>query len=1213
MFKKRKPLPKPLQKQQQETKNSVEAILVRDVNILRNLLNYDFTAIPQPIQGQLIVLYGLYQNDLKFLIISIIDIIHDAHHSRDPAAHCYKLPLFQLVVCNIFGISYDLYNYILRTVIPVSQSVLIRLLQNTTGIRGTAADAYFTLQANIQNNPQNVPGQPPLITCTIVRDNVGLGQALINEILTHGFQIVYRQTQCMILDAVSVPNPNYPELDTYIAHDPVPQKIVTNRLFPGSVGITVTGSRNTSYNAMFQYNAPPNAVAFAVAAAAAVQVNHSPDAAARAGILLPTAAAILNYATTAAHTTPNFVLNFPWNPMSNPLVGFKPVICDNPGPSIEPNPNPITALPSNRPKNCAFRLAVAEGAVGGIGVGRLVAADPTSQEAVEQIIDANARLYILYDRLARAVAGGVPVGFQHLTLQEYILFKLAGDFSYCLYVIATYFTFVSTSDIISGLRLSLLGINLLFSMIEGFYVFYTAITPQILRQQVVAQYIPMVLNLIFRKCKVEKKKVVKRLCIKNKISINKKIKFPRQSPRLIGLVPGPGLHGGGHGQSGGVTPSSFAKMLVQAIKNYLFNTKKSPLIEPVAKPKISPENLELLVSVLKTQFNIFKNQLDNFEKEGKFCIASNSTNDYKRYCKEIIEFLNCIIDIMSSTECIQDFTTNCSGKSYEECIKSMSSYVLMFPFIFDTETSSWYLNYTYPFSVCLNEYILSLLDSQSNGSVNSEIIKKIINFVSKLKKIAYIERDITPLEYGKNIPFNNAVSLVIMDKCKEESTESLKKFIGDDKLYKENTKLQLTKFDDKSLRTFIEKLSHLIPKDTSDDTSVDEVKSEDTGDDTNVVEVTSEDKGDDTEYFKEIDNFFQNFVVDNNILYEDFVKELVSFLIQSNNIIREGIFSVIKFILLFQSFDNIALCSYTVIKTIIEALLTREYSSKSFAAINNEFNRLFYYNNLDNFFHDVPEVAEKIKETRTSEGLTSIDQLSILEQNISVQVDLYSYCEDYALSKFYDELYDDSIDPGPTFETTDEYIDFQMRKLQEFINKEVDKYLSYHEITEEEEEEQQLQLGQQQQQEQYQEQLGQQQQQFNPLGLKHVVREGEAVAAVSGGKNNPKSKHKAKYRKKYKKFVSKYIIKKKKNKNKNKNKSTHSTKNNTKNKTKKNKRLTKPKAGSKSKSKYAKKTLKNKKRKSKSKSKSSNHKSKHNKKAKTNYYNLYKHKKTLKH
>jgi DNA-binding transcriptional MerR regulator len=125
------------------------------------------------------------------------------------------------------------------------------------------------------------------------------------------------------------------------------------------------------------------------------------------------------------------------------------------------------------------------------------------------------------------------------------------------------------------------------------------------------------------------------------------------------------------------------------------------------------------------------------------------------------------------------------------------------------------------------------------------------------------------------------------------------------------------------------------------------------------------------------------------------------------------------------------------------------------------------------------------------------------------------------------------------------------------------------------------------------------------------VKTRQLVSPVSGGNNNPKSKHNAKYRKKYKKFVSKYIIKKnkKQNKNKNKNKSTHSTKN----KTKKNKRLTKPKDGSKSNSKYANKTLKNKKRKSKSKSKSSNRKSKHNKKAKTNYYNLYKHNKTLKH
>ena len=118
----------------------------------------------------------------------------------------------------------------------------------------------------------------------------------------------------------------------------------------------------------------------------------------------------------------------------------------------------------------------------------------------------------------------------------------------------------------------------------------------------------------------------------------------------------------------------------------------------------------------------------------------------------------------------------------------------------------------------------------------------------------------------------------------------------------------------------------------------------------------------------------------------------------------------------------------------------------------------------------------------------------------------------------------------------------------------------------------------------------------------------QIVAPVYGGKNNHKSKHNAKYRKKYKKFVSKYIIKKKKKQNKTKNKSTRGT--NTKNKTKKNKKIAK------NKSKYTKKTLKNKnknKNKNKKRNHMSNHKSKHNKKANTNYYNLYKHNKTLKH
>jgi len=119
------------------------------------------------------------------------------------------------------------------------------------------------------------------------------------------------------------------------------------------------------------------------------------------------------------------------------------------------------------------------------------------------------------------------------------------------------------------------------------------------------------------------------------------------------------------------------------------------------------------------------------------------------------------------------------------------------------------------------------------------------------------------------------------------------------------------------------------------------------------------------------------------------------------------------------------------------------------------------------------------------------------------------------------------------------------------------------------------------------------------------------TAGSKGGKNNRISnpKHNTKYRKNYKKFVSKYIIKKKNKNNKNNNK--HNKNKNNKNKTRKNKRLTKSTPTSKRNNK----TLKNKKgkSKSKSKSKSGNHKSKYNNKTKTNYYNYYKHNKTLKH
>ena len=128
-------------------------------------------------------------------------------------------------------------------------------------------------------------------------------------------------------------------------------------------------------------------------------------------------------------------------------------------------------------------------------------------------------------------------------------------------------------------------------------------------------------------------------------------------------------------------------------------------------------------------------------------------------------------------------------------------------------------------------------------------------------------------------------------------------------------------------------------------------------------------------------------------------------------------------------------------------------------------------------------------------------------------------------------------------------------------------------------------------------------QRLHALDLHKITQSHQLIHSQTvgvGGNNNPKSKHNTKYRKKYKKFVSKYIIKKKKN-----NRNNKKNKNN-KNKTRKNKRLKKSTPNSKRNNK----TLKNKKRKT----KPNKHKSKqNNNKTKTNYYNYYKHNKTLKH
>ena len=165
----------------------------------------------------------------------------------------------------------------------------------------------------------------------------------------------------------------------------------------------------------------------------------------------------------------------------------------------------------------------------------------------------------------------------------------------------------------------------------------------------------------------------------------------------------------------------------------------------------------------------------------------------------------------------------------------------------------------------------------------------------------------------------------------------------------------------------------------------------------------------------------------------------------------------------------------------------------------------------------------------------------------------------------------------------------------EQISNERSTYVSLSQILQEEE--QQLQLLQQQHKQSFVS-LKSSKTPFMPTSYMSDKR---VLGEAYGGKNNriSKPRNNTRYRKKYKKFVNKYIIKQ------NKKQINIKSKNNVnvKNKTRKNKRV------GNSTSNYANKTLKNKK----GKSKSSNHKSKYNKKTKTNYYNLYKHNKTIKH
>jgi hypothetical protein len=311
-----------------------------------------------------------------------------------------------------------------------------------------------------------------------------------------------------------------------------------------------------------------------------------------------------------------------------------------------------------------------------------------------------------------------------------------------------------------------------------------------------------------------------------------------------------------------------------------------------------------------------------------------------------------------------------------------------------------------------------------------------------------------------------------------------------------------------------------------------------------------------------------------------------------------------------------------LVTSILEKTIPTEALPSIYGLLKGENLETILSNNKDNinnlYFEAIPEVlgimnsygvfteAEEVetyiiraiienKNKDSSEHEIITKSIYSLYQNITVLYGIYVY--DTEILKTFIEnikLQNNMIQYDGGFNSLQTIIDYRCDTEFETMIKDTTTYVSLNQFMQQQEQKIK-ELEQIEQQEQIRQPL-------DPMGLREVNQTNQfkgELSVTNGGNNNHKSKHNAKYRKKYKKFVSKYIIKKKKNKS--------TTSISTKNKTRKNKRLAKTKP----KSKYAKKTLKNKKRKSKS--KSSNNKSKHNNKAKTNYYNLYKHNKTLKH
>jgi hypothetical protein len=384
----------------------------------------------------------------KNLVISIIDIIHDADKSRT-YTHCSTLPLFITTVCGIYGMSPEVYDYIRKNVVPITTKVLTMYVESSpptrienvyiyfarvvaTYLRDTiaagaapgaaatavAAAATATLAQNAGNaaaggNPlvtaltqanallylQTVRLTDGSITINLIRDNTGISKNVLKTLQEAGVIFIDEVTGSVLLDAVSTPkSANFDtDLQTWVRYNP--SIIVTNTLVPGNVTVNFTYfPEREAYGVSVEY---------------------------------------------PVGTTENFY----WYPnIVPPGTGYPHVNC--PYLPLFDVTRGTSPLPPNDTKNCAIKLAQSMGGLAQFNTA-FTAAYPASVSYV-----------------------GVPT---NLTLEQDIVYKAMGDCSYILFNRGGSLREVTTSDIISALRLTEEGFQVIIGVNDGQQVFYTTI------------------------------------------------------------------------------------------------------------------------------------------------------------------------------------------------------------------------------------------------------------------------------------------------------------------------------------------------------------------------------------------------------------------------------------------------------------------------------------------------------------------------------------------------------------------------------------------------------------------------------------------------------------------------------------------------------------------------------------------------------------------